>query len=120
MAVELSEQLVASLAPADKSMLDGRGLIKKGAFRSLSKSDDGTLLFGECKGSGQSPYKVSVDLDVADHPVVRCDCPSRQRPCKHGLGLMLAFLSKGGDFKTTTAPKDLLEKRQKYLERYGK
>lgn len=46
------------------------------------------VLWGECKGSGASPYRACVDLS---EPAYRCDCPSRKFPCKHTLGLLLLW-----------------------------
>lgn len=121
MPLELTEQIIAAMAPGEKALLEGRGLLRKGAFRSLSKTEDGTLVFGDCQGSGATPYRVSFDLATGgDRPTVRCTCPSRQFPCKHGIGLMLAFVAKGNEFKITAAPKDLLEKRAKLVEKNAK
>ncbi|MFT3770006.1 MAG: hypothetical protein QM820_31650 [Minicystis sp.] len=61
MTIVLNEQVVAEMAPNPKALLDGRGLVKKGALRKLAKNDDGTLVFGLCQGSGKSPYEVSID-----------------------------------------------------------
>lgn len=114
MSIELTAQLVAALSPNDAALVSGRGLIKKNAFRALSKNEDGTLVWGECKGSGAQPYKLSVDLGTGgDRPTTRCSCPSRIFPCKHCLGLMLAFVENGAGFKVAAPPQDLLDKRQK-------
>ncbi|WP_345024954.1 SWIM zinc finger family protein, partial [Nonomuraea roseoviolacea] len=48
----------------------------------------GVVLFGECEGSGATPYQTCVDLDG---PAYRCGCPSRKAPCKHALGLLLVW-----------------------------
>lgn len=121
MAVQLSERSVAEMAPNDKALLDGRGLIKKGALKKLAKNDDGTLVFGLCQGSGKSPYEVSMDLATGgDRPTLRCTCPSRQFPCKHQLGLMLAFVANGAAFPVQAPPAALLEKRAKLVVRAEK
>ncbi len=49
---------------------------------------DGEAAWGECRGSGKSVYRVSVDLTG---PAFRCSCPSRKFPCKHALGLLLLW-----------------------------
>lgn len=114
MAVHLTDQSVAEMAPNDKALLDGRGLIKKGKLKKLAKNDDGTLVFGFCDGSGSKPYEVSMDLATGgDRPTLRCSCPSRQFPCKHQLGLMLAYVANGAAFPVGKPPADLLEKRAK-------
>lgn len=121
MPIELTEQLVAAMAPTDSALGDGRSLIKKGAYKSLSKSEDGTLVWGECKGSGAQPYKLSFDLATGgDRPTTRCSCPSRIFPCKHCMGLMLAFVQNGASFKVATPPADLVEKRQKLSDKHAK
>jgi hypothetical protein len=121
MALILTEQSVAEMAPNDKALLDGRGLVKKGALKKLAKNDDGTLIFGLCQGSGKVPYQVSIDLLTGgDRPTARCTCPSRQFPCKHELGLMLAFVANGAAFPVAEPPKDLLEKRAKLTVRAEK
>src|SRR5215472_7455226 len=119
--VNLTEQSVAEMAPNDAALVAGRGLIKKGALHKLAKNDDGTLVFGLCQGSGKSPYEVSMDLAVGgDRPTLRCTCPSRQFPCKHQLGLMLAFVAGGASFPVQAPPAALVEKRAKQAERAEK
>jgi SWIM zinc finger len=49
---------------------------------------DGHAVWGECQGSGSSPYQAVVDLSG---PAFRCSCPSRKVPCKHTLGLLLLW-----------------------------
>ncbi|MGW4897902.1 SWIM zinc finger family protein [Kitasatospora sp. NPDC004240] len=49
---------------------------------------DGTALWGECKGSGSTPYRTVIELTT---PAYRCSCPSRKFPCKHALGLLLLW-----------------------------
>ncbi len=121
MTVALSEQMVAELAPNPKALLDGRGVVKKGALRKLARNDDGTLVFGLCQGSGSTPYQVSMDLATGgDRPTVRCSCPSRQFPCKHGLALMLAYVANGTSFPVAEPPADLLQKRAKLVQRSEK
>ncbi|MEW6735053.1 MAG: hypothetical protein AB1489_27430 [Acidobacteriota bacterium] len=120
MSVELSEQLINEMA-IGSTLLDGRKLVQKGAFSDLSKTADGTLIFAKCKGSGSSPYEVAMDLARgSDRPTLICNCPSRQYPCKHAVGLMVAFLEKGSQFKVKEAPDDLLAKRVKSLKRQEK
>jgi hypothetical protein len=121
MSVVLTEQSIAEMAPNDKALLDARGIVKKGALRKLARSEDGSLVFGLCQGSGGSPYQVSMDLATgAERPTLRCTCPSRQFPCKHELGLMLAFVDKGKTFPVEPPPADLLDKRAKTTARAEK
>ncbi|UQA61333.1 hypothetical protein [Polyangium aurulentum] len=121
MSVVLTEQSIVEMAPNDKALLDARGIVRKGALRKLARSEDGLLVFGLCQGSGGSPYQVSMDLATgADRPTLRCTCPSRQFPCKHELGLMLAFVDKGKTFPVEQPPADLLDKRAKMTARAEK
>ena len=55
---------------------------------------DGSTLWGECRGSSRRPhllYRVAADQrpDRPTAAVLHCSCPSRKRPCKHVLGLLL-------------------------------
>ncbi len=121
MAVHLTEQSVAEMAPNDAALVAGRGLVKKGALHKLARNDDGTLVFGLCKGSGKQPYEVSMDLATGgDRPTCRCTCPSRQFPCKHQIALMLAFCANGAAFPVQEPPAALLEKRAKLVEKAEK
>ncbi|WP_370088211.1 SWIM zinc finger domain-containing protein [Streptacidiphilus sp. MAP12-16] len=49
---------------------------------------DSVSLWGECKGSGSTPYRTVVDLTG---PAYHCSCPSRKFPCKHALALLLRW-----------------------------
>lgn len=121
MTIVLNDQVVAEMAPNPKALIDARGVVKKGALRKLARNDDSTLVFGLCQGSGKSPYEVSMDLAMGgDRPTVRCSCPSRQFPCKHGLALMLAFCANGAAFPVAAPPADLIDKRAKSEKRAEK
>ncbi|RTE10550.1 SWIM zinc finger family protein [Paenibacillus whitsoniae] len=115
----LTEPYVDSLAQNSSAMKNGKDLVKKNSFPLLCQSEDGTLLFGECKGSGKEPYKCSVDLLKEGSPVFRCSCPSRQFPCKHNLGLLYA-LTAGKTFVTAAIPQDIADKREKAEKREEK
>ena len=93
-----SEQALA-LAPDSSSAASGRKLANTGQWKSLGRNAD--ALWGECKGSGKDPYKVEVDLATLS---VKCSCPSRKFPCKHGLGLMLIFAAKASDVAEAEPP----------------
>jgi hypothetical protein len=117
--ISLTEAYVDSLAINSSAMKNGRELVKKNSFPKLGKTADGTLIFGECKGSGKVPYSCSVDFVKPEEPVFRCTCPSRQFPCKHILGLMYAY-ALGNAFETTDIPDDIAEKREKAEKREEK
>ncbi|MCM3005463.1 SWIM zinc finger family protein [Priestia koreensis] len=112
----LTEAYINSLAPNANAIKNGWGLVKKGKFQKLAQTSDETLLFGECAGSGKTPYYTSADFMNEESPVFRCTCPSRQFPCKHSLGLLYSFLEKG-PFPEEEAPQDVIEKRAKIEKR---
>jgi len=47
-----------------------------------------------------------------ENPVMRCTCPSRQFPCKHGLALLFE-IADGKTFEECEIPEDILSKREK-------
>ncbi|MFF2888341.1 SWIM zinc finger family protein [Paenibacillus sp. NPDC057967] len=115
----LTEAFIDHLAPNAGAMKNGRDLVKKNSFQVLRITEDRSLLFGECKGSGKQPYRCSVDFIQQESPVSRCSCPSRQFPCKHALGLMYAF-ALGKPFEQAEIPEDIAEKREKAEKREEK
>lgn len=117
--MELSEQFILLQAPNPAAAENGRKLSKKGSFSQLCRTEDGTACWGECAGSGKTPYRTSIDWTNPDAPVCRCSCPSRQFSCKHALGLMFEQLS-GREFQTAELPRDLAEKRTKQAAREEK
>lgn len=114
--ITLTETYIDALAPNDSAVKNGRGLVKKRSFVQLNKSEDGTLLFGECKGSGSSNYHCSADFIDPNQPILRCSCPSRQFPCKHGLGLLYAYVG-NETFEIAPIPEAILSKREKAEKR---
>ena len=63
------------------------------AARRLGPDLDGTgwhatTLWGRCAGSAAQPYEIVVDVAG---PTYHCTCPSRKRPCKHVLALVIAW-----------------------------
>jgi hypothetical protein len=90
----------------------GEGLVSGGSFLSLGKSADESVIWGQCAGSGAEPYFCSVDFLDKEKPVGRCKCPSRQKPCKHTIGLLIAF-QKGLAFSTEDLPAAILDVREK-------
>ncbi|MEO7718333.1 MAG: SWIM zinc finger family protein [Capsulimonas sp.] len=86
MAISWTTDQALALAPDASSAKAGRELSSAGKWVTLGRR--GEAIWGECKGSGASPYRTQVDLT---EPAFRCSCPSRKFPCKHGLGLMLIF-----------------------------
>ena len=117
--IPIDESYVDAAAPSAEAARNGRGLVLKGKFANLSVSDDGTLLFGECQGSGKEPYRCSCDFARPEQPTHRCNCPSRQFPCKHCLGLLYAY-AQGKPFAPAPVPDDLRARREKVQARAEK
>lgn len=117
--ISIDEGFVDAAAPNAEAAKNGRGLVLKNKFLKFHVSADQTLLFGECQGSGKSPYQCSCDFQRPEAPTHRCTCPSRQFPCKHCLGLMYAFVL-GKKFSTADVPDELQAKREKLQERVEK
>lgn len=80
--MELTADQVLALAPDTAAAAAGRKLGRPGPWQGLGRNQ--AALWGECRGSAL--YQVRVDLNDL---TVRCSCPSRKFPCKHGLGLLL-------------------------------
>lgn len=115
--ISIDEAYVESAAPNSDALKNGRGLIVKGKFKDLHIDSDETILFGQCQGSGKDPYQCSCDFVRPEQPTHRCSCPSRQFPCKHCVGLMLAYVTKKASFTQASVPADLAAKREKLAER---
>lgn len=109
---EITEQQILAMAPNANAVANGKKISKAGGFVRLERSGDDTFYMGECAGSGKKHYITSVDFLDPVSPVVRCSCPSRQFPCKHGLGLLYDILS-GKSFAECEIPEDIIKKRQK-------
>ncbi len=114
----ITDELIRSLAPNAAAVSNGKKISSSGDFKTLSKTEDETLIFGECMGSGKNPYHTSADFS-GDTPVFRCSCPSRQFPCKHSLALMFEWLAKK-HFTVSDIPDDIAQKREKAAKRAEK
>jgi hypothetical protein len=75
---------VQRLAPDQASLSAASSLRKPGKWPLIARATERQLVWGECQGSGASPYRVSVTLDELSY---KCTCPSRKFPCKHALAL---------------------------------
>jgi len=80
----LSLEKVEALAPDQASLDAARKLLKPSGWPALASNGSG-LVWGECQGSGATPYRVAVSETDAGY---KCTCPSRKFPCKHALALM--------------------------------
>ena len=112
----LSEQDIRPLAPNDSAFRNGKKISDSGAFTERVCSKDESYYAGSCKGSGKSLYQVSACFEEGKAPVIRCSCPSRQFPCKHGLALLFEIAA-GKDFAETEIPEDIVKKQEKLKKR---
>lgn len=107
--MNITDEWVRAVAPNAAAARNGHALSER--FDALCVSEDGTLLFGDCQGSGAALYTVWTDLGAPEAPVFHCTCPSRQTPCKHVLGLLYAFCRRPERFRPSPVPLDLAMRR---------
>lgn len=80
----LSLDKIEQLAPDQASLAAAKKLLKPAKWPTLEDNGEG-LIWGECQGSGATPYRIAVTEADAGY---KCTCPSRKFPCKHSLALM--------------------------------
>src|SRR5262245_18212355 len=117
--MQIDEAFVDSQAPNAAAIKNARGVVIKKKLVGLFKSADGSLFFGDCKGSGKDNYRPSAYSSDPSKTVYRCTCPSHQFPCKHSLALMYAC-AQGLKFVDKEVPADITEKRAKIVQRTEK
>jgi len=113
--VTLNANQILALAPDPASARAGSQLATPRNWSNLGRS--GAALWGECQGSGKTPYRTQIDLGG---PAFKCTCPSRKFPCKHGLGLYLLRTAEPALFGHTDEPawvRDWLQNRQMRQEK---
>src|SRR5271170_4430825 len=103
MATLTTDQVIA-LAPDAASAKAGQGLAQPRKWVSVGGNEK--AIWGECQGSGASPYQTRVELAGL---ATKCSCPSRKFPCKHALGLMLACAGDPAKFQNGTPPAWVVE-----------
>ena len=117
--MQIDEAFADSQAPNAAAIKNARGVVIKKKLVGLFRSADGTLIFGDCKGSGAEDYHPSADFSDPTKPVYRCTCPSHQFPCKHSLALLYAH-AQGAKFAEKDVPADITQKRAKVQQRAEK
>ena len=83
----------------------GTQIADSGALQNLARHE--LKLFGEAKGSGQAPYRVSLTFgDNVGDLKARCTCmAARSRPfCKHAAALLVAWARSPESFVVSDAP----------------
>jgi hypothetical protein len=97
----LTKEKIEQLAPDQTSLSAALKLVKPANWPTLGINAADGLLWGECQGSGSTPYRIS--LATADLGY-KCTCPSRKFPCKHTLALMLQSCNTPDRFVEGDAP----------------
>jgi len=108
--MSLTLERIEALAPDQASLGAARKLLKPSSWPTLAEGEG--LVWGECQGSGATPYRVVVNEADAGY---KCTCPSRKFPCKHSLALMWMRADKSVVFVPVTVPdwvKDWLSRRR--------
>jgi hypothetical protein len=96
---------IEAIAPDQASLSAARKLLKPALWSGLAANGAG-LIWGECQGSGATPYRVAVSEPDTGY---KCTCPSRKFPCKHALGLMWLRAEGKAAFETGAAPEWVLD-----------
>ncbi|NUQ29231.1 MAG: SWIM zinc finger family protein [Acidobacteriaceae bacterium] len=107
----LSLEKLEALAPDQASLNAARKLLNPAQWPLLATDTQG-LLWGECRGSGATPYRVVLAEADAGY---KCSCPSRKFPCKHALALMWIRAEDKLSFTPADAPdwvKDWVSRRR--------
>lgn len=71
-------------APDRKAFAAAKKLASPPAWKDLGK--EGHILWGNAIGSSGDTYAVHVDTNREE---LNCSCPSRKRPCKHTLAILI-------------------------------
>ena len=108
--MSLTFERIEALAPDQASLAAARKLLKPSSWPTLAVGEG--LAWGECQGSGATPYRVVINEAAAGY---KCTCPSRKFPCKHSLALMWMRADRSAAFAPATVPdwvKDWLSRRR--------
>src|SRR5882724_9593536 len=97
----LTRDKIEGLAPDQASLAAALKLVKPATWLMLAASADASLLWGECQGSGSTPYRVVVAPDDTGY---KCTCPSRKFPCKHVLAVLWLRVDKPERFENAATP----------------
>jgi hypothetical protein len=107
--MQFSLDQILKMAPDEASAKAGQQLANNAKW--VLKCIHPQALWGDCQGSGKTPYKTIVDLG---NIAFKCSCPSRKFPCKHGLGLLILYAKQPDVFSAEdTLPPHVSEWLQK-------
>src|ERR1700719_1874519 len=108
--MSMNLERIEALAPDQASLAAARKLLKPSSWPTLEVGEG--LAWGECQGSGATPYRVVINEADAGY---KCTCPSRKFPCKHALALMWMRADRSVAFAPATVPdwvRDWLSRRR--------
>ena len=97
--MQYTSEQVLSLSPNSGNATRGKKLANTAKWPLLGTNENG--IWGEAKGSGAKPYLTAIDFNG---PAFKCSCPSREFPCKHGVGLFLLFVNEVEAFTEVNMP----------------
>ena len=99
-------QQIEAMAPDQASLTAARKLLDAKKWPLNEIAGDHSFIWGECQGSGSTPYRACVSLIDLGY---KCTCPSRKFPCKHSLALMWRYQQNPNDFTENDVPQWLLD-----------
>lgn len=94
----MTTEEVQAMAPDARAFADAKKIAKASNWRRLGR--DGEAVWGVALGSKGDAYAVFAKSAAG----VRCSCPSRKRPCKHALALLL-LVANGHEFVEDVLPR---------------
>ena len=97
----LSKDRIEALAPDQASLAAALKLMKPASWPMTARDASASLLWGECQGSGSTPYRLIVSPGDLGY---KCTCPSRKFPCKHVLAVMWMHVDKPDRFAEGAPP----------------
>ncbi|MFK7741835.1 MAG: SWIM zinc finger family protein [Planctomycetota bacterium] len=104
--MSLDRSTIEELAPDQSSLGAAKKLLAPKKWPTTACSEDGSLIWGECQGSGSTPYRVVYAPSDRGY---KCSCPSRKFPCKHVLALMWLHVDGTAPFATGEPPEWIAE-----------
>ncbi len=111
--MQLTLDHVTQLAPDEKAVASARQLLSLHFWSDLGMNE--SALWGDCRGAGI--YRVRIDLSNLGQS---CNCPSRKRPCRHSLGLLMLLVTKPDAIEVAEPPPDVAEWLEKRKQRDAK
>ncbi len=97
---------IEAIAPDQASLNAARKLLAQNKWPISSIASDNSFIWGECQGSGSTPYRACVTPADLGY---KYTCPSRKSPCKHALALMWHYSEKPDEFSSGETPQWVLD-----------